>query len=89
METETLTEADVQRAEAIWAEYQKTHDVSGLKGEAVGVDPHTGEVYFGRSSSVIQGTLRADGRWRPLVYWRVGFPYYRREGGPRRWSPDR
>jgi predicted aspartyl protease len=88
MQTAIFTEADTERAMAIWAEYQKTHDLSGYYGQAAGVDPHTGEVFIGgRTAGDIIDRLLAEGRWRPLVFWRVGFPYYGRIRGVRRWSP--
>ena len=34
-----LTEADVARAEQIWADYQRDHDVSDRIGRAAGIDP--------------------------------------------------
>lgn len=33
------TEDDTTRAREIWAEYQKTHDVSDRIEQAVGIDP--------------------------------------------------
>lgn len=87
MKTEVFSPADLDRAQSIWDEYQRTHDVSGWNEQAVGVDPHTGEVFFGRTSGDILDRLRSDGRWRPLAFWRVGRPYYARERGTRRCSP--
>lgn len=90
MLTEVFTEADWERAKAVWSEYQKTHDVSEYHGQAVGVDPHTREVFIGgRTAGDLIDRLLAEGRWRPLIIWRVGFPYYGRIRGRRQWSPVR
>lgn len=69
---------DANRADAIWEEYQRTHDVSGRTGQAVGIDPDTGDVFFGRSVSSIVNDLEDAGCGRPLVYWRVGSRVYAR-----------
>ena len=42
-----FTQEQLAHALAIWAEYQTTHDVSARKGQAVGIDPDTGDVWFG------------------------------------------
>ena len=86
-DTIPLTDADCRRADAIWAEYQKQHDISALRGQAAGIDPHTGEVFFGRSAGDITRRLDGEGRYRPVVVFRVGYPYYARIRGGRRWSP--
>jgi hypothetical protein len=87
---EVFTQADLERAQAVWDEYQKTHDLSAQHGQAAGVDPHTGEVFIGgRTTGELIDRLLAEGRWRPLVVWRVGFPYYGRMRGARRWSTGR
>jgi hypothetical protein len=57
-----LTEDDVRRAEAHWADYQRTRDVSDRTGQTVGIDPDTGQVWFG--DSIIERDL-------PLESWRV------------------
>ena len=76
--TETWTDADTRAADAAWAEYQRTHDVTALDGKAVGIDPHTGEVYFGDWATDIWRQLDAEGRPRPLLITRVGRPAYGR-----------
>ena len=42
-----LTTADIAEAKRIWKEYQLTHDVTSLCGQAAGIDPRTGEIGFG------------------------------------------
>jgi hypothetical protein len=75
------TEADSIKAAQIWADYQKQHDVSDRRGQAVGIDPVSGQVWFGESARDIMIQLQAQGGWRPLYFLRVGFDYYQRKGG--------
>ncbi len=78
-----LSEADVARAQQIWAEYQQHHDVSDRKGQAAGIDPFTGRVWFGESGLDIWRQLDAEGIDTPVFLVRVGFDYYYRKGGRR------
>ena len=43
------------------SQYQKQHDVSDRKGQAVGIDPLTGRVWFGESIVDINDQLEAEG----------------------------
>ncbi|NCO39818.1 MAG: hypothetical protein COZ06_01125 [Armatimonadetes bacterium CG_4_10_14_3_um_filter_66_18] len=79
----TMTGQDVECAERIWREYQTTHDVSGRKGETVGIDPYTGRLWFGASILEVVDRLKADNRFTPLYFVRVGYDYYFRKGGHR------
>jgi hypothetical protein len=76
-------EADTARAREIWAEYQKTHDVSNRKGQVAGVDPRSGRVWFGESLSDIDEQQQAAGDEALLWAVRVGFDYFARKGGHR------
>src|SRR5881409_2950829 len=62
-----LTEADVARAEQIWADYQRDHDVSDRIGRAAGIDPFTGRIWFGESIADIWSCLKACGVWLALA----------------------
>jgi hypothetical protein len=84
--TDVMSEEDVRAAMAVWEKYQQTHDVTPLKGQAVGIDPHTGEVFFGAFASDIWRRLEAEGRFRILLYTRVGRPAYGRFRHGRRLS---
>lgn len=75
------TEADTVRASQIWADYQRTHDVTGYRGQAVGIDPASGRVWFGESAKDIVLRLEAEGIRIPLFFLRVGQDYYGRKGG--------
>jgi hypothetical protein len=81
-----MTDADVERAKAIWAEYQRTHDVSDRKGQIVGIDPASGRIWFGPTGKDIMFQQRAAGDHAPLYALTVGFDYYGRKEG-RRYSP--
>ena len=78
-----LTPADMVRAEQIWADYQKQHDVSDRKGQAAGIDPVSGRVWFGESIVEIAHQLQAEGLDIALCFMRVGYRTYYRKGGRR------
>ena len=80
MKVAYLTAADVDRARRIWAEYQRSHDVSGLSGRAVGVDIVSGRVWFGERALDIARQMRAEGIDRPFYCVRVGLDYYGHKG---------
>jgi hypothetical protein len=73
--------ADVARAQQIWDEYQKQHDVSDRIGQAAGIDPVSGRLWFGESIVDISKQLEAEGIARPLFFVRVGSSAYLRKGG--------
>jgi hypothetical protein len=77
------SDVDIDEATRIWAEYERTHDLTGREHEAVGIDPKTGEIFFGDSAKAIAVRLIAEGTHRPLFFRRVGSPFYRRKGGAR------
>ena len=83
MSVSLMTDADVRKAEQIWAEYQKQHDVSDRKGQAVGIDPVSGRVWSGERALDIAGQMRAEGIDRPFYCVRVGYNHYLRKGGHR------
>ena len=64
------------RAIAIWEEYQKTHDVSALEGQAVGIEPVSGTVWFGESALDIADQMESQGRFAPFYCTLVGSDYY-------------
>lgn len=77
------TAAHTERAKQIWDTYQRTHDVSSRIGQAVGIDPESGSVWFGESDVDIVLERRAAGETAPLYFLRVGRDYYGRKGGAR------
>ena len=72
---------DSAKAREIWAQYQRQHDVSARTGQAVGIDPVSGRVWFGLKALDIARQLRAEGIDRPFYCVRVGSDYYGRKGG--------
>ncbi|MCY3021873.1 MAG: hypothetical protein NTW87_22920 [Planctomycetota bacterium] len=83
MPVETWTQEDTAKAKAIWAEYQKKHDVSARKGQTAGIDPVSGRVWFGERIANIVSQLDAEGVTALLYFVRVGYDYYDRKGGHR------
>lgn len=79
-----LTKADIAEAERIWDEYQRTHDLAGLRGQAAGIDPKTGEVWLGKNLIDICQKRDELGLNSLLFFVRIGFRTYLRKGGHRR-----
>ena len=83
MPTSPWIEADTIKALEVWTEYQKQHDLSNRHGQAVGIDPVSGRVWFGQTAQEVATLARADGIDSPLYIMRVGYEYYQRKGGRR------
>jgi hypothetical protein len=83
MAASTWTEADSERSEQIWSEYQKHHDVSGQRGQTVGIDPATGRMWFGDSIEDVVAQQDAAGSDALLYFVRVGSKTYYRKGSHR------
>jgi hypothetical protein len=77
------TKADTERAQSIWDEYVAEHDLSDRKGQAAGIDPDSGHIWFGESALDIVDQMDAANEFRPLFFVRVGSPSYLRKGGRR------
>jgi hypothetical protein len=74
---------DVARAQQVWAEYQKTHDVSDRLGQTAAIDPVSGRIWFGESAVAVWKQIQAEGLNVPTYMVRVGKDYYYRKGGRR------
>jgi hypothetical protein len=83
MAEKTWTEAETAHAQQIWAAYQQQHDVSDRVGQAAGIDPASGRVWFGESAKAIALQRQAEGIDAPFFCVRVGFDHYYRKGGHR------
>ena len=81
MTSTNWTDADTMTAKRIWEEYQKTHDLSDRIGQIAGIDPKTGEVWFGEWITDIAAERKAKGLESPLFFERVGYPTCLRKGG--------
>ena len=75
----TWTEKDTARALVIWAEYQSSHDIGDRIGQAVGIDPMGGRLWFGGSATEIARKRDAEGINAPLYVLRVDRDYYLRK----------
>jgi hypothetical protein len=71
---------DIARAQQIWAEYQKTHDVSDRIGQTAAIDPVSGRIWFGESALAIRKQMEAEGIHVLTYLVRVGKDYYYRKG---------
>lgn len=83
MSAATEANLDVDKANRIWDEYARTHDLTGKERLAVGIDPQTGDVFLGESATEISDRLKQEGRFRPLFYRWVHSPFYTRKVGRR------
>ena len=83
MSVANSTAVDSAKAREIWAQYQLQRDVSDRIGQAVGIDPVNGRVWFGESIVDICRQMDSEGVAAPLYFLRVGHDYYYRKGGRR------
>jgi hypothetical protein len=83
VKTSSLTDADIARAKEIWRDYQQTHDVTALRGQAAGIDPTTGEVWLGEDILDIYEQRLSKGLTSPLFFERIGYRTYIRKGARR------
>jgi hypothetical protein len=83
MSAATWTPADTQRAQQIWAEFVANNDLSDRVGQAAGIDPKSGHIWFGESATDIVRQMDTAGEFRPLFFVRVGYPGYLQKGGRR------
>lgn len=79
--TTIWTREDLAQAQRLWADYQRQHDVSHRAGQAVGIDPRSGRVWFGDSAADIAMQQEEEGAVTPLFFSRVGSDHYVRKGG--------
>lgn len=75
-----LTNTDTQRAKQIWDEYVSKNDLTDRRGQAAGIDPMSGRIWFGESASDIVIQMDAAGEFVPLYFTRVGQEAYLRKG---------
>ena len=80
MQTAQWTPDQSARAKRIWNEYQQTHDLSDRTSQAAGIDPETGEVWFGEDALDIVRQRRERGLDSPLFFERVGSKSWQRKG---------
>jgi hypothetical protein len=68
------------RALLHWKEYQREHDVSGLRGKTAAIDPITGRVWIADSAVDIAKICATEGLDSPVYLIRVGFDHFVRKG---------
>jgi len=83
MTASTWTDSDTAKAQQVWLEYQKHHDLSACLGKTAGIDPNTGRVWIGESSQDVLAQRDADGIDSLLLFERIGSSTYYRKGGRR------
>lgn len=71
---------DVERARAVWDEYQRQHDITPLIDQTAGIEPVSGRIWFGESAIDVHDKMIADGVNAPFYAVRVGYDYYLRKG---------
>ena len=71
-----LTQEQTARALQIWADYQQQHDLSDRVGQAAGIEPVSGRVWFGESALDIRRQMQVEGIDRAFFCARVGSPGY-------------
>ena len=75
------TEADSHKAQQIWSEYQKQHNLTDLIGQTVGIDLKSSCIWFGDSIQAIVQQRDSEGLDSPLFFQRIGEKTYFRKGG--------
>src|SRR5688572_13495136 len=78
-----LTGEDIERAEAVWTEYVRSHDISDRTAWTAGIDPESGRIWFGESILDVMAQQDVEGVDAPLLFIRVGSDYYFRKGLPK------
>src|SRR3954470_5884163 len=68
------------RAEAIWQEYQRQHDLSQQIGQVAAIDPESGRVWVAESGVDVARQMESEGVDTPVYLVRVGFDHYVRKG---------
>ena len=77
------TEDDSRTCKQIWAKYQKQHDITDRIGQTAGIDPKSGQIWFGDSALEIVKKRETEGLTSPLFFERVGYEAYLWKGGRR------
>jgi hypothetical protein len=76
----TWSESNTAKAQEIWDQFQKIHDLSELIGQTAGIDPQSGKVWIGHSIHDVLAKRDADGISSLLFFERIGASTYYRKG---------
>jgi putative addiction module component (TIGR02574 family) len=76
MTVSNWTQADSDRAQEIWSDYEQLHDLSEKGGQTAGIDPASGRIWIGQSIQDVIAQRDADGSESPLFFVRIGSATY-------------
>ena len=68
------------RAQQIWEEYQRQHDLSDRRGKVAAIDPQSGHVWIGDSGADVAQQMQSEGMDAPVYLVRVGSDHFLRKG---------
>jgi hypothetical protein len=68
MQLSKWKEADSIKAKQIWKKYQKQHDLTARIGQTAGINPKSGQIWFGRSIRGIVLQRESEGYSTPLFF---------------------
>jgi hypothetical protein len=71
----TLPPDFMDRTKRVWEEYQRSHDITPLKGQIAAIDPDTGRVWIGPDGLDMVDRMKSDGVEFPVYMVRVGYDY--------------
>ena len=80
MEGSNWTKANSVKAKEIWVQYQQKYDLSDRVGQTVGIDPQSGQLWFGESIRDVVSQRDAEGLKSLLFFERVGSETYLNKG---------
>ena len=83
MSVSNWTVEDSVKAQQIWNDFLRQHDLSDRQGQTAGIDPSSGHIWFGDSIEEVIALRDADGIAAPLLFQRIGSSTYYRKGGHR------
>jgi len=80
MTTATWKPEYSSRAQEIFREYSRHHDLSDLKGKIAAVDPESGRIWIGDSGIDVAEQTRSQGVRVPVYLFRIGHDHFVRKG---------
>ena len=80
MATATWKPEYTTRAQQIWENYQRQHDLSDRQGKVVAIDPQSERVWIGNSGVDVAQQMQAEGVDAPVYLIRVGSDHFLQKG---------
>lgn len=68
------------RAQQIWEDYQRQHDLSNKRGKVAAIDPQSARIWIGDSGVDVAQQMQAEGVDVPVYLVRVGSDHFLRKG---------